>query len=183
MTESAPYSLLAELDKVKDKGRPPIHLWNPENVKDIDMTIEADGSWTYLGTPILRQRLVHLFSTVLRREADGQFYLVTPVEKCRITVKDAPFMAILLDVEGEDEDQRLTFTTNMAEEVTASADHPIRLETDARTGEPSPYVMVRDQLDARLSRPVYYQMADLIVERDSSLGVWSGGTFFVLGSS
>ncbi len=181
MPESAPYSLLAELQKVKDKGRPPIHLWDPPNVKDIDMTIEEDGTWTYLGSPITRQRLVHLFSTVLRREADDEYYLVTPVEKCRITVKDAPFMAVLLRQHGYGEDQQLTFTTNMAEEVTADVGHPIRIETDDITGEPSPYVMVRDRLEAKLVRPVYYQMADLIIERHGVLGVWSQGAFFELG--
>ncbi|XOV88688.1 MAG: DUF1285 domain-containing protein [Pseudomonadota bacterium] len=178
----APYSLLAELDKVKDLARPPIHLWHPDNVKDIDMEIRRDGSWYYMGTPIGRQRLVRLFATVLRREADGEYYLVTPVEKCRIRVVDVPFQAILLDTAGTGRDTRLTFTTNMAEQVVADEDHPIRVETDPETGEPSPYVMVRDGLEARIVRSVYYDLVEKLVthrvDGEDWEGVWSCGCFF-----
>ena len=147
------------------------------------MTIEKDGSWTYLGTPITRQRLAHLFSTVLRREEDGEFYLVTPVEKCRIVVKDAPFVAILLDEEGQGKDRTLRLTTNMAEEVTIDEQHPLRVEIDPATEEPSPYVVIRDGLEARLSRNVYYQLAELVDEESGVYGVWSAGTFFPIMSA
>ena len=175
---ASPYSLLAELEQVRHKDKPPLHLWNPDNVSDIDMTIEADGSWTYLGTPITRDRLAHLFSTVLRREQDGEFYLVTPVEKCRIKVVDAPFIAVLLQESGDSREQSLALTTNMADEVTVDAEHPLRVVEDA--GETLIYVMVRNGLEAKLSRNVYYQLAELLVEEDGEVGAWSENTFFPL---
>ncbi|MBD3649202.1 MAG: DUF1285 domain-containing protein [Pseudomonadales bacterium] len=182
MTEQAPYSLLAELEKVKDKGKPPIHLWNPDRVIDIDMVIKTDGTWHYKDSPITRQRLVRLFSTVLRKEEDGHFYLVTPVEKCRIQVEDAPFQAVLVDVKGEGQAQELHFTTNVADVVVAGDDHPLRFEIDRETDEPSPYVMVRDGLEALLARNVYYQLVDHLavkeLDGDRWLGVWSRNTFF-----
>jgi hypothetical protein len=181
MVEHAPYSLLAELEKVKGKGRPPIHLWHPDNVKDIDMVIQQDGTWMYMGSPITRQRLVHLFSTVLLKEA-GEYFLVTPVEKCRITVEDSPFQAVLLENSGQEKEQILTFTTDMAEEVTVDESHALRFEINPDSGEPAPYVMVRDGLEAKLTRSVYYQTADLVVsERIDGvdwLGIWSSGIFF-----
>lgn len=181
MVEHAPYSLLAELEKVKGKGRPPIHLWNPDNVKDIDMVIQQDGTWMYMGSPITRQRLVHLFSTVLLKE-DGEYFLVTPVEKCRIIVEDAPFQAVLLENSGQGKEQVLTFTTDMAEEVTADESHPFRFVINPDSGEPAPYIMVRDGLEAKLTRSVYYQTADLVVSEQFDdtdwLGIWSSGIFF-----
>lgn len=179
---NAPYSLLAQLENIKDKAHPPVHLWNPDNVQDLDMVIARDGTWYYMGSPIERQRLVRLFSLVLRLEDDGEYYLVTPVEKCRIKVEDAPFQAILLAVEGEGRQQVLRFTTNIAEEVVADAAHPIRVAMDAETGEPAPYVMVRDGLEALIARNVYYELANLLVteEVDGMMydGVWSAGCFF-----
>lgn len=182
MPDDAPYSLLAELDAVKDLAHPPIHLWNPDLVKDIDMEIRRDGTWYYMGTPIKRQRLVRLFSTVLRREDDGEFYLVTPVEKCRIKVEDAPFVAILMRREGEGRAQRLVFTTNTADEVVASSANPITLNLTSASAEPSPYVLVRDGLDALISRSVYYQLVDMleshVIDGDEWQGVWSEEAFF-----
>lgn len=178
----APYSLLAQLETVKDNAHPPIHLWNPDVVKDIDMRIARDGTWYSDGTPIERPRLVRLFSTVLRREADGDYYLVTPVEKCRIKVEDVPFQAILLNVTGTGQEQVLRFTTNVADDVTADAAHPIRVTIDTESGEPSPYVTVREDLEALISRNTYYQLTELMVTEHLSgedwLGVWSCGTFF-----
>ena len=134
-----------------------------------------------MGTPSTRQRLVRLFSTVLRKEGDEHF-LVTPVEKCRITVEDAPFQAVLLENSGSDKKQRLTFTTDMAEQVVADESHPIRFDIDETSGEPSPYVMVSDGLEAKLVRSVYYQLADLVVDEtvdaEDWLGVWISGIFF-----
>lgn len=182
MKEQAPYSILAALKNVKDKSRPPIHLWDPPNVKDIDLEIRANGDWMYMGTPIHRQRLIHLFASVLRREESGDYYLVTPVEKCRIRVIDVPFQAVLMDVRGEAEHQVLVLTTNMAEEVTAGAQHRLRFSFDPVTDEPSPYIHVRDGLEARLSRSVYYTLAELLVEKvvedENWMGIWSDGVFF-----
>ena len=162
MVEHAPYSLLAELDKVESRGLPPVHLWHPDNVNEIDMLIQEDGTWMYMGTPITRRRLVCLFSTVLRREGD-EYFLVTPVEKCRIIVEDVPFQAVLLKSSGSGTRQKLNFTTDMGDKVVADEGHPIRFVIDELSGEPSPYVMVRDGLEAKLVRSVYYQLADLVV--------------------
>jgi hypothetical protein len=184
MEEQGPYSLLAALDNVKDLQKPPIHLWNPVNVKDIDMEIKKNGDWFYLGTKIERQRLVHLFASVLRLEDDGSYYLVTPVEKCRIKVNDVPFLAVLMDITGEGESQQLSFTTNMAEQVHLSAEHALRFEFDLQTSEPSPYLHVRDGLEARLSRSVYYQLVELMQEKtvneEDWLGIWSDSIFFLV---
>lgn len=182
MPEQSPYSLLAELEKVKDKGNPPIHLWNPDNVQDIDIVIKRDGTWLYQDSPITRNRLVRLFAVVLRREDDDEYYLVTPVEKCRIRVEDAPFQAILLDVAGEGRNQELCFTTNVAEQVVADEDHPLRFEIDEETAEPAPYILVRDRLEALLSRTVYYQLVEYCTTHEIDgvrwFGVWSCGQFF-----
>ncbi len=181
MNPKEPYSLMAELARVKGKGPPPIHLWHPDNVKDIDMEIKANGDWYYLGTPIERPRLVHLFASVLRREGDD-YYLVTPVEKCRIRIEDVPFQVVSLAVTGEGDSQQVQFTTNMAEDLLLDADHPLRFSFDPETNEPSPYVMVRDGLEARLNRNTYYHLAELLTEHQIDatnwLGVWSCGSFF-----
>ncbi|AGI25063.1 DUF1285 domain-containing protein [Pseudomonas sp. MT3] len=174
-------NLLAQIPATKDKGLPPVHLWNPDCCGDIDMRIARDGTWYYLGTPIGRKPMVRLFSTIIRRDGDD-YFLVTPVEKCGITVDDAPFVAISLAVEGEGEQQVLRFTSNVDDEVVADAEHPIRVEIDPRTQEPSPYVLVRVNLEALIHRNVFYQLVDLAVSREIDgvdwLGVWSSGEFF-----
>jgi uncharacterized protein len=163
------------------RGLPPVGTWNPAHCGAIDIRIARDGSWHHEGTPIARGELVRLFSTILRREADG-YYLVTPAEKMKITVDDAPFQAVLLRVEGEGRDQKLVFTTNVGDETTAGPDNPIRVEIDPRTQEPSPYVHVRAGLEARIARPVFYELAELAEwRRDGMLGVWSNGVYFPLG--
>ncbi|NWG45268.1 MAG: DUF1285 domain-containing protein [Alphaproteobacteria bacterium] len=168
----------------KGRGLPPVDKWNPDHCGAIDMRIAADGSWHYLGTPIGRPAMARLFSTILRREPDGEYVLVTPVEKVGITVEDAPFLAVLLRLEGEGADRRLVFTTNMGDETVAGPDHPLRATTDGR-GEPALYVHVRGGLEARLNRPVYYQLVDLGGERVIGgrrvFGVESAGRFFELG--
>ncbi|WP_350117945.1 DUF1285 domain-containing protein [Parvibaculum sp.] len=166
----------------KAKGLPPVHLWNPEFCGDLDMRIARDGTWFYLGTPIGRERLVRLFSTVLRHDEDGKYYLVTPVEKVGITVEDAPFVAVAMKVEGEGRDQVLTFTTNVGDETVAGEEHPMRFEIDEGTGEPAPYVHVRARLDALINRAVFYDLVELGVEEEHEgetwFGIWSGGVFF-----
>jgi hypothetical protein len=159
------------------RGLPPVHLWRPEHCGEIDIVIKASGEWLHEGAPIRRPALVRLFSTVLRRDPDG-IYLVTPVEKLKITVEDAPFVAVAVEVDGED----LAFTTNVGDRVTADADHPIRVETDAATGEPRPYVHVRAGLDALIVRSVFYELVERASECDKgTLGVTSGGVWFALG--
>ncbi|WP_440466639.1 DUF1285 domain-containing protein [Pseudomonas sp. YH-1] len=174
-------NLLAQIPASKDKGLPPVHLWNPDCCGDIDMRIARDGTWYYLGTPIGRKPMVRLFSTIIRRDGDD-YFLVTPVEKCGITVDDAPFVAVTLVVEGEGEEQVLRFTTNVEDEVVADAAHPIRVDLDPQTQEPSPYVLVRVNLGALIHRNVFYQLVELAVPREIDgvdwLGVWSSGEFF-----
>jgi hypothetical protein len=152
---------------------------------DIDMRITRDGTWHYRGSPINRPPMVKLFASVLKRDETGDFWLETPVEQCRIQVDDAPFLAIDISASGSGRDQKVSFRTNLDENVTAGPDHPIRILHDSMTGNPSPYVLVRDGLEALISRAVYYDLVDLAVEetRDGQthLCVWSGGASFELG--
>jgi len=166
-----------------------LDLSNPDFSKlpscgDFDFRIARDGTWFYRGSPIGRKPLVRLFSTVLRREDDGSFWLVTPVERGRITVDDAPFVAVEMDVKGAGREQSLAFRTNVEDWVTADAAHPIRVELGA-DGAPSPYIRVRGALDALIARSVFYQMVDLAETKASDgraeLGIWSGGAYFPLG--
>lgn len=176
--------LLAQIPKGEKKGLPPVHLWNPDFCGDIDMRIARDGTWYYLGTPIGRKPMVKLFSTIIRRDGDD-YFLVTPVEKVGITVDDAPFVAVSLQVEGEGEQQVLRFTSNVDDEIEAGSEHPLRVELDAETDEPAPYLYVRSNLEALIHRNVFYQLVDIAVPREIDgvtwLGVWSAGTFFPIG--
>lgn len=177
---------LASLQREASQGRglPPVEKWHPVHCGDIDIRIARDGIWFHQGSPIGRKELVRLFSTILRKDPDG-YVLVTPAEKMRIVVEDAPFIAVLLDVDGSGRAQKLTFTTNVGDTVVAGRDNPIRVATDASRDEPSPYVHVRKGLEARIARSVFYQLADLSVggegEHSGWLGVWSDGAFFRLG--
>jgi hypothetical protein len=156
----------------------------PAELGDLDMRIARDGTWYYGGSAINRIPLVKLFASVLRREGDGSYWLVTPAERGRVTVEDAPFIAVAVDAEGEDRDRNLIFRTNLDEIVTAGPDHPLRIET-AADGTPAPYILVRPGLEARLARPVFYELAELggeeLIAGESKFGVWSGGMFFRLG--
>jgi hypothetical protein len=162
------------------RGLPPVHLWHPEHCGEIDIVIRRDGLWFHEGSPIGREALVRLFSTVLRKDPDG-FHLVTPVEKMRITVEDAPFIAVSADRNGD----ALTFTTNVGDTVEAGPDNAIRVEMDPATGEPRPYIHVRRGLEALIRRPVFYQLVEMGEERDTpdgpQLGVASNGAWFPLG--
>lgn len=162
------------------KGLPPVHLWNPAHCGEIDIVIRKDGLWFHEGSPIGREALVRLFSTVLRKDPDG-FHLVTPVEKMRITVEDAPFIAVRVDREGEG----LKFLTNVGDEVVAGPENPIRVEADPETGEPRPYVHVRRGLEARIARPVFYELVEMATEHATPdgpvLAVDSDGAVFPVG--
>lgn len=156
--------------------------------RDSGLRIERDGTWTYLGSPIQRLPLVKLFATVLHKEADGSYWLVTPVERGRIEVDDAPFVAVELKPEGEGRSQCLHLRTNLDAWVTIGEDHPLRLRTppwaDRQAQDPVPYVDVRAGLEGRLLRPVYYEVVDLGGEEELAgqrrFGVWSAGRFFAL---
>jgi hypothetical protein len=141
------------------------------------MRIARDGTWFYQGTPIGRPGLVKLFSSILKRE-EGKYFLVTPVEKVGITVDDAPFVAVDFDVDGSGADQVLTFHTHVGDTAVASADRPLRVVRDSKTGEPSPYVLIRANLEALIDRKSFYRLVDLGVHVDGWFGVWSSGTFF-----
>ena len=143
--------IAASAKSATKRGLPPVHKWNPPDCGDLDMRIARDGTWFYLGTPIGRPELVKLFSTILRKDGD-RYVLVTPVEKVGITVEDAPFVAVDFEVTGEGEDQTLTFVTNLGDRTTAGPDAPIRVERDDESGEPSPYVLVRANLEALIDR-------------------------------
>ncbi|MGB8841208.1 MAG: DUF1285 domain-containing protein [Aliidongia sp.] len=157
----------------------------PPVAGDFGLRIGRDGTWYYHDSPIRRLPLAKLFASVLRREADGGYWLVTPAERGRILVEDVPFLAVEMTVTGVGRRQTLSFRTNLDDMATADADHPLRVATDPDSGEPSPYVMIRDGLEARLARPVFYQLVDLgrdeTIDGISAFGVWSGGKFFPLG--
>jgi uncharacterized protein len=148
------------------------------------MRIARDGAWFYRGTPISRPALVKLFASVLRREPDGCYWLVTPAERGRLEVEDVPFLAVALTVTGDGREQQLIFRTNLDDIVTAGPDHPLRVET-AVSGEPAPYILVRNGLEAKIARAVFYDLVELgreeRVEDATQFGVWSGGSFFRLG--
>jgi len=160
----------------------------PVELTGLDMRIARDGTWFYRGSPIGRLPLVKLFASVLRREADGGYWLVTPAERGRITVDDAPFVAVALTAEGAGRKQNLIFRTNLDEIVTAGPEHPLRVET-AASGAPRPYILVRPgtaaPLEALIARAVFYELVDLATEENvagaACFGVWSGGRFFELG--
>lgn len=157
---------------------------------DFGIRIAKDGTWYHNGLPFTRMALVKLFSTVMRRVENGDYLLVTPVERGKIEVEDAPFVAVEMLVEGEGKDQVLKFRTNIDEWVTADADHPIWFVTDDESAEPRPYLMVRPGpdglpgLEALIARAVFYDLVELAEEQaDGSLAVWSGGTLHHLGQA
>ena len=162
------------------KGPPPVHLWNPPFCGDLDMRIATDGTWFYLGTPIGRPALVKLFSTILKRE-DGKYFLVTPVEKVGIRVDDAPFLAVEMEKDGEGAARTLRFRTNVEEWVSCDSDHRLRFE-EAADGGLTPYLHVRADLWAKVTRALYYDLVEMgevrVVDGREMFGVMSGGEFF-----
>ncbi|ACT58429.1 DUF1285 domain-containing protein [Hirschia baltica] len=166
------------------RALPPVHLWNPEHCGDIGMEIRKDGSWWHDGGIIGRQKIVRLFSTILRKDDDG-IYLVTPHEKVIVHVEDAPFIAVRIDrkmIEGE---QNLVVTTNVGDIFVIDANHPLRVSMDAETGEPSPYVEVRHGLEAKVARAPFYELVEWSEPLDDAaniIGVKSAGEIFELGS-
>lgn len=154
------FDLASFAKQVGEQTFPPVEKWNPDFCGDIDMRIASDGTWFYMGTPIGRENMVRLFASVLRKDEDGKTYLVTPVEKIGITVDDAHFVAVSVDIAGEGDDLTLCFTTNVGDQVIAGPDHAIYVDVDADSGEPRPYLHVRGRLEALISRNVYYELIE-----------------------
>ena len=163
-------------------GLPPVERWNPPFCGDLDMEIRADGTWFYMGTPIGRQPLVRLFSTVLRKDDDGRTYLVTPVEKVGIRVQDAPFLAVEMRVSEKDGQKTLVFRTNVGDVVEAGTEHPLRFEMADGHSELKPYLLVRGRLEALVSRAVMYDLVELgeTIDRGgvAMFAIRSGGEVF-----
>ena len=178
----SPDGLVASVKAANSRGLPPVHLWNPPFCGDLDIRIAKDSTWSYLGSPINRFGIVKLFSSILKKE-EGNFFLVTPVEKVGITVEDAPFVAVDFTLDGEDRAQRLTFTTQVGDTAIAGPDHPIRIILDPETNEPSPYILVRAGLEARIDRKSFYRLVEIGSHHDGWFGVWSDGQFFPLVAS
>ena len=168
---------LAEIARLAEEKRlPPVEKWHPTHCGHSEMRIARDGTWFHQGSPIGRPAMVRLFSTILRREPDGGFVLVTPAEKLDILVEDAPFVAVELRTEGEGERRSLAFRLNTGDLVVAGPAHRLRFERG-----PHPYVEVRKGLDALVARPVYYELAEIaLAEGAEPPGLWSGGLFFPL---
>ena len=169
--------IAASVKATKGRGLPPVEKWDPPFCGDLDMRIARDGTWFYLGTPIGRPELVKLFSSILRKDG-ADYFLVTPVEKVGITVDDAPFVAVDFEATGDGPDQVLTFTTHVGDMAIAGPDHPIRVARDPETGEPSPYVLIRRNLEALIDRKSFYRLVEIGTHHDGWFGLWSGGQFF-----
>src|ERR1700741_538023 len=167
----------------ENKGLPPVERWNPPFCGDIDMRIGADGTWFYQKTPIGRPALVKLFASVLKREGD-KYFLVTPVEKCGITVDDAPFMAVEMRVEDGEGGRVLHFRTNVDDWVACGPEHALHFEPEPDTGGLKPYLHVRRDLWAKVTRALFYDLVELGEEREvdgqAMFGVVSGGAFFAM---
>ncbi|AZZ92960.1 DUF1285 domain-containing protein [Hahella sp. KA22] len=177
--------LSEQLAAISSAKRPPVESWNPTVEVSVDIKIQRDGKWFYQGNPIERTALVKLFASVLRKEG-SDYFLVTPVEKARIEVEDAPFVITAMERYKNDADQPcIMLTTNLDESVLVSEEHPLRVNIDPITEEPSPYVLVRSGMEALIGRNVFYQLADLAEERvvhDVAVyGVESAGRVFKLG--
>ena len=181
---------LAEIARLADaKKLPPVESWNPSHCGDSMMRIARDGTWYHEGSPIGRPAMVRLFATILRREPDGTYVLVTPVEKLDIAVDDVPFVAVEMKSEGEGGDRMLAFRLNTGDVILAGPDHPIRFES--RPDGPHPLIRVRGALDALIARSVYYELAELALaegacaegacpEGERAPGLWSGGAWFAM---
>ena len=172
-----------DFSKRKKKGIPPVEKWNPPFCGDIDMHILRNGKWTYMGTEIKRPAMIKLFSNIVRLDEDGHYYLVTPVEKVRIKVDDVPFVAVSMNKIKEEGVNCLSFMTNVQDEVTLSKENPIEIVIN-NNGEPSPYITIRKNLKALISRSVYYDLINMaeeeIIDNKKFLVIKSNNTLFKL---
>jgi uncharacterized protein len=169
---------LGEIARLAEEAKlPPVASWNPSHCGDSEMRIARDGTWFHQGSPIGRPAMVKLFSTILRREPDGGYVLVTPVEKLDIQVEDAPFVAVEVKSEGAGEARRLAFRLNTGDLIVAGPDHPLRFEP--KDDGPHPYLLVRAGLEALVARSVYYELVEAALEEGARPpGLWSDGAFF-----
>lgn len=179
----SPESLAEQVQKTgKNPGQPPIHKWHPELSGDMDLRINRDGQWIHKGAPLGRDAIVKLFSTILRREEDNQYYLVTPVEKWRIQVDDTPLLAHSLEVEGSGKTQILRLTTNVGETIEVGEQHPLVVGSYKESGQPRPVVRLRHGLEARIVTAAYYDLAEHVIEHAVGgkpvPGVFSQGNFY-----
>ncbi|VAV87281.1 FIG003620: Proteophosphoglycan precursor (Fragment) [hydrothermal vent metagenome] len=178
--ELASLSLTEIAELAAAQKLPPVDQWAPENTGDSEMRIAADGIWYHQGSIIARPAMVRAFSTILRKEKNGGYVLVTPFQKLAIEVEDAPFLAVEMEAEGSGKTRKLAFRLNTDHLVVADADHSLRFPGD----RPQPYLHVRGGLEAKLSRPVYYELAEMALnemneaENDEPFGLWSNGAFF-----
>jgi hypothetical protein len=167
-------SVLVALDAVRRKRGVPAAGCD---CGDIGLKIARDGTWCYQGSAILREPLVKLFASVLRKEDDQHYFLVTPAEKVPIDVEDAPFLAVEMSIEGSGNKQCLSFRTSLDDVVTAGPSHPLSFRSE-KDGSFTPFVLIRDGLNARIARPVYYELIAAADEAGGEPGVWSGGAYF-----
>tara|TARA_R100000935_G_scaffold47718_2_gene71893 strand:+ start:321 stop:887 length:567 start_codon:yes stop_codon:yes gene_type:complete len=182
----SPENLVEQVNKTaKNLDQPPLDKWHPELSGDMDLRISRDGQWIHKGKPLGREAIVKLFSTILRREDDEQYYLVTPVEKWRIQVEDTPLLAHSLTVEGSGEQQVLKLITNVGETLEVGNEHPLEVDNYEGSGQPRPIVRVRHGVVARLVTAAYYDLAEHVVEQtiggEPVLGVYSHGNFYKIG--
>ena len=178
-----------ELTKLAKRVERKVSSGSPIPIKDFEMRIAKDGVWYHQGTPIKRLPLVKLFASVLLKEQDDSYWLVTPVEKGMIEVEDAPFLAVEVECVTSNENESFktdfSFRTNLDEFVICGPENPLRVNIDPKTQEPNPYILVRDGLEAKITRSVFYELIDVanerIIDGKRFLGIWSKGIFFQLG--
>ena len=179
MSNKSLSSIFSELSKLDDDTFPPVDDWNPPLCENVSMRIDRSGKWYFMNSPIGRQRMVNLFSRVLRLDEEG-YFLVTPVEKIQIEVEDKPFVIVDFEIAFKNEKQIITFKTNTDEIFEVNENHPLRVESKSINDEPSPYVLVRRNLEALLSRNVFYKLVDISEEIEGVYGVFSSGKFYQL---
>ena len=178
-------SLLQSIVEAQKKDKfPPVENWNPPLCENVEMRISRDGKWFFKDSPIGRQKMINLFSTVIRYDDDGSYYLVTPVEKIRLEVEDKPFIITTFEKEMLDGQDVYFFRTNVNEIVRLGKNNPLRVEINKDTHEPSPYLLVRKNLEGLISRNVYYQLVEeaTLNEKSNQLEIVSEGETFSLGS-
>jgi hypothetical protein len=184
MTAAGFENFLSHAGKLADRKLPPVDQWNPTFCGDIDIRIARNGSWYHEGRPFLRQPLVNLLSSILKREGD-EYFLVSPVEKMRIQVEDVPFIAVGMTEENVNGELTLIFRTLTDDIIPLDAEHPLRVQTDELTGEPRPYIQVRGGMEARIHRPVFYELVErgreVIRQGEPHLMIESAGLQFDLG--
>ncbi|MGV0909304.1 DUF1285 domain-containing protein [Martelella sp. FOR1707] len=175
-------AITRQLDGGKLRKPAPVDRWEPDFCGEIDMEIKADGTWFYQGSPIGRAAMAQLFSTVLRKDEDGETYLVTPVEKLRIRVEDAPFIAVGMEIEGEGDSRTLVIRTNMGDVVKAGPDHPLRFAVGDGDDGLRPYVLVRGRLEALFSRALTYDLMalgeEIEIDGKAMFAIRAGGMAF-----